>query len=157
MHMLGIPKTMQEDPFYQDLLPEISAFFEERIGAAVDRGVKRANLILDPGIGFGKRHQDNLCLLKHLRFLERLELPLLVGASRKSFLGRILDDAPAEERLEGTIAASLISMLHGAHILRVHDVAAIKKAVTVAEEIVYNTGYCGSAGSGGTDRTYDVE
>ncbi len=157
MHMLGTPGTMQVDPHYDDLLPEIGAFFEARIAAAIGHGVKRENLILDPGIGFGKRHQDNLCLLKHLGYLGRLGHPLLVGVSRKSFLGRILDDAPAEERLEGTIAAALISMLHGAHILRVHDVAAVKKAVAVAEEIMYNIGYCGSVGSGGTDRVYDVE
>ena len=154
MHMLGIPKSMQVEPHYDDLLPEIKTFFEERIEASVLQGVKRDCLILDPGIGFGKRHQDNLCLLKHLRYLERLDLPLLVGVSRKSFIGRILHDAPPEERMEGTIAAALISILHGAHILRVHDVAAMKKAVTVAEAIMYNTRYCGSAESGGTNREH---
>jgi len=154
MHMLGIPKSMQVEPHYDDLLPEIKAFFEERIEAAVLQGVKRDQLILDPGIGFGKRHQDNLCLLKHLWYVGGLERPLLVGVSQKSFIGRILHDAPLEERMEGTIAAALISMLHGAHILRVHDVAAIKKAVTVVEAIMYNTRYCGSAESGGTNREH---
>ena len=156
MHMLGIPKTMQVDPHYDDLLPEIEKFFEERIKTAAALGLKRDNIIIDPGIGFGKRHEDNLCLLKNLRYLDGLNLPLLVGVSRKSFLGRILDGAPPEERLEGTIASALISMLHGAHILRVHDVAAVKKAVTVAEAIMYNTMYCGSAGSGGTNREHHV-
>lgn len=154
MHMLGIPKSMQADPHYDDLLPEITEFFEERIDTATSLGMKRDSIIVDPGIGFGKRHEDNLCLLKNLRYLGGLNLPLLVGVSRKSFLGRILDDAPPEERLEGTIASALISMLHGAHILRVHDVAAVKKAVTVAEAIMYNTTYCGTAGSGGTNREH---
>ena len=156
MHMLGIPKTMQVDPHYDDLLPEIMEFFEERTAAAASLGLKRHNIIVDPGIGFGKRHEDNLCLLKNLRHLSGLDLPLLVGVSRKSFLGRILDGAPPEERLEGTIASALISMLHGAHILRVHDVAAVRNAVTVAEAIMYNTEYCGSAESGGTNREHHV-
>ncbi len=145
MHMLGIPKTMQVDPHYHDLLPEIKEFFEERIKTAASLGVKRDNIIIDPGIGFGKRHEDNLCLLKNLRYLGELDRPLLVGVSRKSFLGRILDDAPPEDLLEGTIASALISMLHGAHILRVHDVAAVRKAVIVAEAIMADTMYCRSA------------
>jgi dihydropteroate synthase len=141
MHMRGIPKTMQVDPHYDDLLPEIMAFFEERIGEAVSLGITRGNIVIDPGIGFGKRHEDNLSLLNNLRELGELGLPLLVGVSRKSFLGRILDDAPPEERLEGTIASALISMLHGAHILRVHEVAAVRKAVTVAEAILAGTAH----------------
>ncbi len=150
MHMLGIPKTMQVEPHYDDLLPEIEAFFKERIKTAAVQGVKRDNIIIDPGIGFGKRHEDNLCLLKNLQYLDNLDLPLLVGVSRKSFLGRLLD-APPEGRLEGTIASALISMLHGAHILRVHDVAAVKKAVTVVEAIMTNTMYCRGAESEGTN------
>jgi dihydropteroate synthase len=141
MHMLGTPKTMQVEPHYDDLLPEIKAFFQERIEAAVSVGIKRSNIIIDPGIGFGKNHSDNLCLLNNLKFLDELNQPMLVGVSRKSFIGRILD-VPPEERLEGTIASALISVMHGAHILRVHDVAAVKKALTVAEAIMHSQIIC---------------
>lgn len=141
MHMLGTPKTMQVEPHYDDLLPEIKAFFLERIEAAVSVGIKRSNIIIDPGIGFGKNHSDNLCLLNNLKFLDDLDQPVLVGVSRKSFIGRILD-VPPEERLEGTIASALISVMHGAHILRVHDVAAVKKALTVAEAIMHSQIIC---------------
>ena len=136
MHMLGTPKTMQDDPHYENLLEDIKAFFEERIATAVALGVKRDNIILDPGIGFGKRHGDNLSLLKNLKFLDDLQQPVLVGVSRKSFLGRILH-APPDERLEGTIASALISVLHGAHILRVHEVASVLKAIKVTEAIMH--------------------
>lgn len=136
MHMLGIPKTMQADPHYENLLEDIKAFFRERIATAVSLGMERDNIILDPGIGFGKRHQDNLNLLKNLKFLDDLQQPVLVGVSRKSFIGRILD-SPPDDRLEGTIASALISVLHGAHILRVHDVAAVLKAIKVTEAIMH--------------------
>ena len=141
MHMLGTPKTMQVEPHYDDLLPEIKAFFQERIKAAVSVGIKRSRIIIDPGIGFGKNHKDNLCLLNNLKFMDDLDQPVLVGVSRKSFIGRILD-VPADERLEGTIASALISVMHGAHILRVHDVAAVKKALTVAEAIMHSQVIC---------------
>ncbi len=141
MHMQGTPKTMQVEPHYDDLLPEIKIFFRERIKAAVSVGIKRGNIIIDPGIGFGKNQNDNLCLLKNLKFLDDLNQPLLVGVSRKSFIGRILD-VPPEERLEGTIASALISVMHGAHILRVHDVGAVKKALTVAEAIMHSQFIC---------------
>lgn len=134
MHMKGTPKTMQTDPFYEDVVKDIMDFFEERISCAVREGVERERIIIDPGIGFGKRHEDNLVLINHLDAFRILQRPVLMGVSRKSFIGGILN-VPAAERLEGTIAASLISVIKGAHILRVHDVRAVRQAVLVAESI----------------------
>ena len=137
MHMQGLPKTMQHNPFYKNLLSEVKSFLENRIKAVTSRGVKKEKIIIDPGIGFGKRHEDNLNLIKNLNFLESLQQPILMGISRKSFIGKILN-LPPEKRVEGTIAAALISILNGAHILRVHDVAVVKKAVQVTEAIMEN-------------------
>lgn len=134
MHMKGTPKDMQADPFYADVLSEIKDFFMERISAALSSGLKKEQIILDPGIGFGKRLEDNLVLINRLSYFEDLGRPILIGVSRKSFIGSILDQ-PADKRLEGTIAASVLSMINGAHILRVHDVGAVKRAVLVAERI----------------------
>lgn len=134
MHMKGTPKTMQSDPYYEDVIRDILEFFEERLAYAVSEGLDRERLIIDPGIGFGKRHEDNLVLINHLDAFRVLQQPVLMGVSRKSFIGGILN-VPADERLEGTIAASLISVIKGAHILRVHDVRAVRKAVRVAESI----------------------
>ena len=136
MHMLGTPKTMQISPEYGDVLLDIGNFFKERMAAAADFGIAEESLILDPGIGFGKRLEDNLHLIHHLDTFTGLGRPILVGVSRKSFLGAILD-LPVGERLEGTIAASLLSRLKGAHILRVHDVAPVKRALQVAERILW--------------------
>jgi dihydropteroate synthase len=149
MHMQGNPKTMQNNPYYADLLPEILTFFKQRIAAAESQGIPRNHIIIDPGIGFGKRQEDNLSLLKNLQVLNTLGLPVLIGISRKSFIGRILGDPPAE-RLEGTIASALIGVLHGAHILRVHDVAAVKKAITVAEAIMHQNVYARTSNPGET-------
>lgn len=135
MHMQGLPKTMQESPHYDDLLCEIKEFLADRIHDAVSAGIRRENIIIDPGIGFGKTLEHNLCLIKNLPFLEQLERPVLMGISRKAFIGKILD-LPTEDRLEGTLAAALVSTLHGAHILRVHDVGAVKRAIQVAEAIM---------------------
>lgn len=134
MHMQGIPKTMQDAPYYNDVLAEVKAFLEERCDAALAAGVAKEKIIIDPGIGFGKRFEDNLTLINNLRGLESLGRPICVGVSRKSFLARMIN-LPPEERLEGTIAASILSILNGAHILRVHDVRAVKRAVAVAEAI----------------------
>jgi dihydropteroate synthase len=135
MHMKGEPKTMQVNPFYENVLLEVKSFFKERIEAAQVAGIKKEKIIIDPGIGFGKRHKDNLILINNLHFFEDLGQPILIGTSRKSFIGKILNSS-AQQRLEGTIASSVLSILHGAHILRVHDVAAVKKAVLVAEAII---------------------
>lgn len=140
MHMLGTPKNMQNNPHYENLLYEVKSFLEERIKAAVSGGIKKENIIIDPGIGFGKRQEDNLCLLKNLNFLEELGQPILVGPSRKSFIGNVLN-LPPQDRIEGTIASALISLLHGANILRIHDVAAVKRAAQVADSIMNKGSY----------------
>ena len=135
MHMKGTPKTMQVNPTYEDVLLEVKAFLEESIDKAQASGIKKEKIIIDPGIGFGKRLKDNLILINNLHMLEELERPILIGVSRKSFIGSILD-SPPEERLEGTIASAVLSVIHGAHILRIHDVSSVKKAVRVAEAIM---------------------
>jgi len=135
MHMKGVPKTMQSNPYYEDLFQEIRCFLEERIATAEAYGIKRENIIVDPGIGFGKSLEHNLSIINNLNFMEKLNRPILVGISRKSFIGKILN-LPPEERVEGTIASAVLSVLKGAHILRVHDVEPVKRAITVAEAIM---------------------
>ena len=135
MHMKGTPKTMQIHPHYEDVLAEVKSFLRERIEAAESFGIKRESLIIDPGIGFGKSLDDNLALLNNLLTLAELGRPVLVGISRKSFIGNILN-LEARERLEGTIAAAVVSIWRGASLLRVHDLQAVKRAVTVAETIL---------------------
>jgi len=135
MHMKGTPKNMQLNPFYEDLLAEIRGFLEERIATAQAYGIKKEKIIIDPGIGFGKSHKDNLTLIKSLKFLEPIDRPILIGISRKSFIGKILS-LPPQERTEGTIASAVLSIINGAHILRVHDVEAVKRAVLVTEAII---------------------
>ena len=135
MHMQGNPKTMQVHPFYADVLKEIRTFLAEKIEVALAYGLKKENIIIDPGIGFGKRLEDNLVLINKLDFFEALERPILVGVSRKSFIGKVLN-APPQDRLEGSIAAAVVSILRGASLLRVHDVKAVKRAALVAEAIL---------------------
>ncbi len=138
MHMKGTPKTMQINPIYKNLFGEIKSFLKEKIEEAVKKGVKREKIIIDPGIGFGKTWKDNLKIIEGLSFLNELERPILVGPSRKSFIGQVLETSP-NQRLEGTIVSSIIALERGAHILRVHDVGAVKKAVTMAEAIFSST------------------
>jgi len=135
MHMKGTPRTMQIAPHYDDVLGEVRAFLKERLEAAEACGVPRESILLDPGIGFGKQLDHNLALLNNLGALADLDRPLLVGISRKSFIGKILK-LEAPDRLEGTIAAAVVSILHGASLLRVHDLQAVKRAVAVAEAIL---------------------
>jgi len=135
MHMKGVPKTMQSNPYYEDLYQEIRCFLEERIATATAYGIQREKIIIDPGIGFGKSMRHNLAIINNLHFLESLDRPILLGISRKSFIGKILN-LPPKERSEGTIASAVISVLKGAHILRVHDVECVKRAITVAEAIL---------------------
>ncbi len=135
MHMKGIPKTMQINPGYDDVLQEVKTFLRDRIEEAHSHGIQTEKIIIDPGIGFGKRLEDNLALINNLNVFGDLGRPVLVGISRKSFLGKILN-LPPEERLEGTIASAVLSIIRGAHILRVHDVRKIKRAVRVAEAIL---------------------
>lgn len=135
MHMLGSPETMQLNPQYDDLLGEIRAFFLERISRAEAAGIAPDRLVLDPGLGFGKTLEHNLTLINRLDYFLDLGKPVMVGPSRKSFIGFILE-VPVDQRLEGTLAAAIISWLRGAAIIRVHDVLETKKALQVAQSIV---------------------
>ncbi|MBC7364707.1 MAG: dihydropteroate synthase [Candidatus Aminicenantes bacterium] len=132
MHMLGTPETMQLSPAYNNLLFEIKHFLLERIRVARKAGIKETRIIIDPGIGFGKTLEHNLELIKHLDYFLDLDKPILLGPSRKSFIGLILQEPPAG-RLSGTIVSCLIGYLKGASILRVHDVQEIKRAFLVLE------------------------
>lgn len=147
MHMQGTPRTMQEAPRYDDLLGEIGAFLAERMRAAVDAGIPAERLIVDPGIGFGKTCEHNLELLRRQEAFQALGRPLLVGVSRKAFLGVILD-LPPMRRLEGTIAAAVLAAERGAHILRVHDIGPVARAVRTAEAILGDGGGDGAADGG---------
>jgi dihydropteroate synthase len=139
MHMLGEPRTMQRDPRYGDVVDEVRAFLEERVRFAVGEGVREERIMLDPGIGFGKTVTHNLELLRRLDELAALGRPLLIGTSRKSFLGRIAADAAgkaepldAQHRLAGTIATNVLALERGASVFRVHDVAPVSEALAVA-------------------------
>lgn len=131
VHMRGEPRTMQEDPRYADVVDEVRAFLAERAQAALDAGVGAERIVVDPGIGFGKTVDHNLELLDRLDELVALGFPVLVGTSRKSFLGRIAG-SDAGERLPGTIATNVLALARGASIFRVHDVAPVREALTVA-------------------------
>lgn len=135
MHMQGSPETMQDNPEYKDIIREVLDFFAERIDFALSSGISKDRIIIDPGIGFGKQQKHNLLLLKHLSEFKKLGVPLMVGPSRKSFIGNILNTGVLH-RLEGTIAATLIAAFNGAEYLRVHDVEQIKKALIVFEEVM---------------------
>jgi dihydropteroate synthase len=135
MHMLGTPATMQDDPRYDDVVAEVEAFLAERCQAAEDAGVDHEALVVDPGIGFGKRDRDNYDLLDGLPRLTRLGHPVLVGTSRKGFIGRALD-APVDQRLEGTAATVVWAVERGARIVRVHDVAPMVRTVRMTERLM---------------------
>jgi dihydropteroate synthase len=135
MHMLGTPGTMQRDPRYVDVVAEVKAFLEERMTFAVGEGVAEERIMLDPGIGFGKTVDHNLELLRRLDELVELGRPIVIGTSRKSFLGRITG-REVDQRLPGTIATSVLAYERGARVLRVHDVAAVYDALTVAAATV---------------------
>jgi dihydropteroate synthase len=135
MHMKGTPRDMQRDPRYDDLLGEVRAFFEEAISRAESAGVRRERTILDPGIGFGKTVGHNLTLVNRLDEFADLGRPLLVGASRKSFIGKVLG-LEVTERLEGTLAVTALAVARGARIIRVHDVKENVRAVRMAEAVL---------------------
>ena len=131
MHMKGTPRDMQEAPWYEDVIGEVEGFFEERLRYLESHGISREKVILDPGIGFGKRLEDNLSLLRNIDRFLHLGCPIMVGPSRKSFIGTVLD-LPVEERLEGTLAAVSIAVFQGAQIVRVHDVQPARRVVDLA-------------------------
>ena len=135
MHMKGDPRTMQLDPAYDDVVAEVKAFLAERVEAAVAAGVAEERIWLDPGIGFGKTLDHNLELLRRLGELRELGRPLVVGTSRKSFIGKI-DGSEVGERLGGTIASSVLAAGEGAEVLRVHDVAECRQALAMATAIL---------------------
>jgi dihydropteroate synthase len=138
VHMRGDPRTMQEDPRYEDVVDEVKAFLEERLGFAVEQGIPAERVILDPGIGFGKTLAHNLELLRRLDEVVAIGQPVLVGTSRKGFLGRLLaaggegqEPAPPEGRLMGTVATNVLALERGGRLFRVHDVAPVREALAV--------------------------
>lgn len=134
MHMKGTPKNMQENPTYDSVMGEIKEFLNERVGFAVTKGVPRQNILVDPGIGFGKTLEHNYEIIRNLGELKEMDMPILVGPSRKSFIGKTLD-LPVEERLEGTLAAVTMCIMNGADIVRVHDVKEVVRAVRMTDAI----------------------
>ncbi|OGF55480.1 MAG: dihydropteroate synthase [Candidatus Fraserbacteria bacterium RBG_16_55_9] len=136
MHMLGTPQTMQQSPTYKDVVAEIIKFLSERIVWATQQGISEERIVIDPGIGFGKKPEHNTQILRRLSEFKVLGRPLLLGTSRKSFLGA-LTKRPVEKRVEETIASVVIGVLHGADLVRVHDVGPIKHALMVADAIRY--------------------
>jgi dihydropteroate synthase len=135
MHMKGEPKTMQREPRYGDVVREVRDFLAERAEFAVSAGVKPENIIVDPGIGFGKTLDHNLALLRELEVIADLGFPVLVGASRKRFLGEITGVEEARDRVFGTVATTLLAYERGASLFRVHDVRASREALAVAEAV----------------------
>jgi dihydropteroate synthase len=134
MHMRGVPATMQEDTHYDDLIEEVRGFLAGAAGRARAAGVPAERIAIDPGIGFGKSAAGNLLLLRHVADFRALGYPVLVGASRKSFIGKFLGLNPME-RLEGSLAAAVAAVMGGAELLRVHDVRATVRAVRLAAMI----------------------
>ena len=135
MHIKGTPKNMQVNPEYEALIPEIVDYLRISIKLAIDSGVREEMIIVDPGIGFGKTFEHNLEILRNLHEFTLLEKPLLVGPSRKAFIGKILGNASSSERMEGTAAAVAISIMNGANIVRVHDVEEMGRVARVADAI----------------------
>jgi dihydropteroate synthase len=135
MHMKGTPRNMQTDPRYDDVLDEVFRFLAERVGFAQEAGIGPERIVVDPGIGFGKRLRDNLVLLNRIGEFSALGCPVLVGPSRKSFIGTTLD-LPVDERLEGTAAAVAVAIVGGAHIVRVHDVKEMSRVARMVDAIV---------------------
>jgi dihydropteroate synthase len=143
MHMLGTPKNMQADPVYTDVVAEIGDFLSNIVAAAVDGGISRDRLIIDPGIGFGKTVEHNLQIIQKLSILQALDLPILIGPSRKAFIRSLLKDADRDDIQPdmpvvetGTLAAVCVAVLNGAHIVRVHDVEDIRSALKIVDAVL---------------------
>ena len=135
MHMQGQPRTMQRQPKYDDVFTDIQHFFQQRITICGNEGIKRNRLILDPGFGFGKTLEHNVQLLSKLENFTSFDLPLLVGISRKTMIGALLDDAPVDQRLHGSVSAAVIAAMKGASIIRVHDVKATANAMKIVRAV----------------------
>jgi dihydropteroate synthase len=136
MHMLGDPRTMQDNPRYQDVVAEVKAFLEERLQFAVHSGVAEERILLDPGIGFGKTAEHNLELIDRLDELVALGRPVVIGASRKSFIGRITGRQDPDDRVTGSAAVNVLAYERGARVFRVHDVAPTRDALAMAAATV---------------------
>ena len=143
MHMKGNPRDMQKNPVYDDILLEITSFLKERAEYAMFNDVKKENIVIDPGLGFGKRTgrgiEDNCEILKRLSEFKILKYPILIGASRKTFIGNICrgeKPLPVEDRLEGSLAAAIVAVLNGADIIRVHDVKETKRCIDLVDCIM---------------------
>lgn len=134
MHMQGTPQTMQQEPHYQNVVQQVKDFLLQRVAACEAAGIPRANLILDPGFGFGKKARHNLRLMKHLSVLTELDLPVLVGVSRKSIIGAMLN-VSVDERLAGSLALASIAVWQGAKIIRSHDVKETLQAITLCQHV----------------------
>jgi dihydropteroate synthase len=135
MHMPGNPRTMQDDPKYDDVVDDVRAFLAGRVEFAVGAGIAEERIWLDPGIGFGKTLEHNLELLRRLGELRELGRPLVIGTSRKSFIGKV-DGSEVDDRIGGSIASSVLAAAEGADVLRVHDVAETSQAIRVAEAVL---------------------
>ena len=135
MHIKGTPRDMQKEPNYDHLIREIKEYFTVQIASAKEAGIQDYNIILDPGIGFGKRLEDNFELIRELKQICAMGYPVLIGPSRKSFIGMVLN-LPVAERLEGTLASITAGVMNGARIVRVHDVIATHRTVTITEKIM---------------------
>ena len=135
MHILGNPKTMQENPSYENLISDINNHLLDRANFALNKGVKKHNIILDPGIGFGKTIDDNFSIINNIDQLNDLGYPVLIGVSRKSFIGKTLD-VDEDNRIEGTIASNIIALDRGCKIFRVHDIIEAKRSLVIANKIL---------------------
>ncbi len=135
MHIKGTPKDMQTNPTYEDLIMEIQDYLRASIEMLTTAGLRKEQIIIDPGIGFGKTTEDNLCIMNHLDEFEKLDQPILMGVSRKSVIGNVLN-RPANERLLGTAAATAVNIMKGAHIIRIHDVHEMKDVAKMTDAIV---------------------
>jgi dihydropteroate synthase len=136
MHMKGTPETMQKAPRYKDVVSDISAYLKESAGIAIGAGVKEENIVIDPGIGFGKTLAHNLEILRRLKDLKALGYPVCVGTSRKSFIGKLLGSDDPADRLAGTVATCVAAVINGADILRVHDVKEVAQAARITDGII---------------------
>jgi len=139
MHIKGTPRDMQKNPRYEALIPEVMDYLREGIEIARRAGVRDDMIIIDPGIGFGKTVEHNLEIIHRLSEFKGFEKPILIGPSRKSFIGRVLGDVPVTERLEGTAASVAIAIFNGANIIRVHDVREMVRVARVADAIKNTT------------------
>ena len=135
MHMQGQPRTMQHTPSYKDVVQEVKEFLMQRIEVCIAAGIKRENIIIDPGFGFGKSVDHNFSLFKHLDEFQKLKVPLLVGISRKSMIGAVLNNAPVSERLNGSVALATLAAWMNVNILRVHDVKATSDALKCCQSV----------------------